>query len=921
MKQMAWKYTAFLSYSSNDKVEAIRLQRFLESYRVPKPLPGTSGKFGTLPKKIGKIFRDRTDAAGSPDLRKTIEEALAESRDLIVLCSLSAADSNSWVNKEIVYFRNIRSSGQILPIIASGDPPSCFPPSLKKQSGANDGSYNEPLAADMRSEGDGRKEAYIKLAAALLGVDFDKLRRREDVARRRKRRIIMAILAGYIATVTLGAVLIAKATVDLSRSRSKAIAEYAKDKNDSGLHDVAMLLAMAALPPREGAIISPVPEARTQLLRSLVQGRLRRVIQAQKGTIYSISRHPTKSWIFTGGAEGQARLINWETGDIQQDFKGHIDAVFGTDVSPDGTRFVTCGNDKSIRIWNIKSEKSERVISTKDWVPRSIKFSPEGERLVVAGTDGFARIFQIETGKEVTRSPPHEGIVLSASFSSSGKTVLSGSYNGRLIEWDADTGNLLVDHGVVGPINHIGYDKNINRWITTHAKSGGLHFWLPRKKSLPTILPTGANGGTFAYSPDGRFIVTAHWDKTARVIDLRTSKILATFQHSDWVDGAVFSHDSKLIITADHAGRIRVWDNPGLSVERAVLYHNIRGSGDLQISKNGRFLFSGGSDGTIISLNLNTSSDRILWINDSCRNNNKSNKDCGISRIDAGHNGNKLAIITQDNRAYLIAIADGSILWEIPDEELKSDCAFLSPDGIAISYKNGNIKLWSISERKILASTKLPNDDWAQAIASNTDRQQIAIAGTDGRLWVWSPDGKLIARKNWRHGRAVRSVAWSADGSLVVTGGADNTILIGNPDDSTSPKVIRAHNWVNSVNFSIDSRFILSAGSDGYVSIWDSNSGQLITQFDGGASEKPHLNCNAAVITPDNRFVYIHNSLGRVDRFTINVPSSDVRDAACSRLAAGRSAFTEEEMLEFTLLNEEDRYPCQRKGILSYLKY
>ncbi len=165
---------------------------------MPKPLPGTPGALGAIPKGLGKFFRDRTDAVGSPDLRSALREALSQSRDLIVPCSPSAADPNCWVNREITDFRTLRPDGRILGIIAGGDPPACFPQALRDSR-----EDAVPLAPDMRPVGDGVREARLKLVASLIGVDFDQLRRRDEIAQRRRRRKLIALVAVYLVTVTV----------------------------------------------------------------------------------------------------------------------------------------------------------------------------------------------------------------------------------------------------------------------------------------------------------------------------------------------------------------------------------------------------------------------------------------------------------------------------------------------------------------------------------------------------------------------------------------------------------------------------------------------------------------------------------------------------------------------------------------------
>jgi len=77
------------------------------------------------------------------------------------------------------------------------------------------------------------------------------------------------------------------------------------------------------------------------------------------------------------------------------------------------------------------------------------------------------------------------------------------------------------------------------------------------------MLPIGHNDGvTFAYfSPDGKKIVTASDDFTAKIWDAVTGILLADLnKHTDVVSYAQFSPDGKKIVTASKDKTAKVWD-------------------------------------------------------------------------------------------------------------------------------------------------------------------------------------------------------------------------------------------------------------------------------------------------------------------------------------------------------------------------
>lgn len=198
------RYMAFLSYSHDDEKDAAWLEESLETFRVPKRLIGQLTDMGPVPKKLTPIFRDRHELAAAADLGEEIEEAIAASRFLIVLCSTTAAQSH-WINEEIALFKRLHDDDRVLAVILDGEPfasddpetsaDECFPPALRTRfdaRGRPTGQRAEPLAADLRESGDGRRMGLLKTIAGMLGVGLDELAQREAHRRYRRMTIVTA---------------------------------------------------------------------------------------------------------------------------------------------------------------------------------------------------------------------------------------------------------------------------------------------------------------------------------------------------------------------------------------------------------------------------------------------------------------------------------------------------------------------------------------------------------------------------------------------------------------------------------------------------------------------------------------------------------------------------------------------------------
>jgi len=210
------RYFAFLSYSHKDEQLASWLHAQLEQFKVPRNLAGRLSENGVIPKRLTPIFRDQHELAAAGDLGEEIEEALANSQYLIVLCSPEAAKSR-WTNAEIDAFKRTRPDGCVFAAIAAGEPfasdipgreaDECFPEALRQRydrRGRPTGKRAEPLAADLREPGETRRVGFLKLVAGMLGVGLDDLVQRETLRRQRRLAwLAAASLAGMGVTSTL----------------------------------------------------------------------------------------------------------------------------------------------------------------------------------------------------------------------------------------------------------------------------------------------------------------------------------------------------------------------------------------------------------------------------------------------------------------------------------------------------------------------------------------------------------------------------------------------------------------------------------------------------------------------------------------------------------------------------------------------
>ncbi len=269
------KYRAFISYSHQDQAWAQWLHKALETYRVPERLVGTETPAGIIPRRLAPIFRDRDELPSATDLSGKVNEALAQSAALIVVCSPRSATS-LWVNEEVLAFRRLQRSNRIFCLIVGGEPNAsavagreaeeCFAPALRFQIGA-DGQLTqqrtEPIAADARPGKDGKANAKLKLISGLLDVGLDALKQREQQRRIRRMATITA-LALLVMLVTTGLAInamVARQAAERRQKQAESLADFMLGDLNDKLAQVQRLDIMEAVDDRAMKYFQSLPTA------------------------------------------------------------------------------------------------------------------------------------------------------------------------------------------------------------------------------------------------------------------------------------------------------------------------------------------------------------------------------------------------------------------------------------------------------------------------------------------------------------------------------------------------------------------------------------------------------------------------------------------------------------------------------------
>ena len=249
------------------------------------------------------------------------------------------------------------------------------------------------------------------------------------------------------------------------------------------------------------------------------------------------------------------------------DSGGHTALVRSLVFTKDGGRIVSAADDKTIRVWDWRSGKTERQI----FVPAAegefgkvyaLALSPDEKRLAVASEARpycinddciVIRLYDFASGRveRVFRDPGRD-IVLALDFSPDGTRLLSGGQGGAAIVWDVS-----------------GFEPP--RWFKGHDDD----IYAAR------------------FTPDGKRVVTCSDDMTVKVWDAATGEVERTFEMGKGTDlRLALSARGDRIAAGASTGAIRVWDVASGQVIRDIgPMSNVLGA--LAFDATGEFLIAG----------------------------------------------------------------------------------------------------------------------------------------------------------------------------------------------------------------------------------------------------------------------------------------------------------------------------------------
>jgi WD40 repeat protein len=341
-------------------------------------------------------------------------------------------------------------------------------------------------------------------------------------------------------------------------------------------------------------------------------------------------------WFASYGVASPSLPANWPTDWTfwQYTDKGQVNGVISPTIDlnwfngslDDLRRFVQASSGNISNTNKVLTERYQQIgqaLSISARAVSTLAFSPDGQTLASGSVDGAISLWNADTRQLIGLLPnDNTTLVRSVAFSPDGKILASAGNDKQITLWDVATRQPLGStlSGFTDNVNSIAFSPD-GRTLASGSCSehnsqsgicteGEIRFWDVATQQLlgePIAAHTDAVFSV-AFSPDSKLLASGGDDNEIRLWDVQTHQPIGTplVGHTNSVISVAFSPDGKTLASGSQDKEVRLWDVATHAMIGQPLIGHTRAVYSVAFSPDGKILASGSWDKNIILWNIAT---------------------------------------------------------------------------------------------------------------------------------------------------------------------------------------------------------------------------------------------------------------------------------------------------------------------------